>query len=363
MIEDIRIDRLALPLSSPYKLAMGEVTSFDTILVRLVIDGREGLGEATILTGYTPETIETSWARSAGIVLMLAGLGAEAARARIAAELADAPFTLAAFISAIEMAEGAAILAVETPQAVPLLAGINAVDPAGIEREIEAAVAAGYETLKIKVGFDLVADLERLAFIQRCTKGRVRLRVDANQGYSRDQGVRFMSELSPEGIELLEQPCAAADWDAAAAVAKVKSVPLMLDESIYDLEDIRRAASIGADLVKLKLMKMGGLRPLIDGLELIRSLGMQPVLGNGVASDLGCWMESCVARRHVTNAGEMNGFLRQRVPLAAAPMKVAGGHIHLEPGSSLPLDDARIAASRISRVSVAAPVRSQRKAS
>ena len=73
----------------------------------------------------------------------------------------------------------------------PLLAGINATDPAGIEREIEAAIAAGYRTLKIKAGFDLDADLQRIAFIQRCNGGRAKLRIDANQGYSRDDGVRF----------------------------------------------------------------------------------------------------------------------------------------------------------------------------
>ena len=45
----------------------------------------------------------------------------------------------------------------------------------------------------------------------------------------------------------------------AEAVAKVARVPMMLDESIFGLKDIERAADLGiASFIKLKLLKMGG---------------------------------------------------------------------------------------------------------
>jgi hypothetical protein len=34
---------------------------------------------------------------------------------------------------------------------------------------------------------------------------------------------------------------------------------------------------------------------------------MEPVLGDGL-SEIGCWMEACVARTTIHNAGEFNGF-------------------------------------------------------
>ena len=230
------------------------------------------------------------------------------------------------------MAAGHPLLDIKERIAVPLLFGINATDPAGIEREIEAALEAGYGTLKIKAGFDLEADLARVRLIQGLNRGRAKLRVDANQGYSRDDGCAFARRMSPDSVELLEQPCHAKDWDAAAAVAKVSAVPFMLDESIYDIGDIERAARIGAAFVKLKLMKMGSLGELARGLARIRELGMQPVLGNGVASDIGCWMEACVAAAMIDNAGEMNGYLRQREGIAIAPIPVSAGAMQLEPG-------------------------------
>ena len=350
MIEDVRLDRLRLPLREAYKLALGPVTAFDTIIARIVVAGREGLGEATILTGYTDETIEEAWPRAAALAARLVGLSSDAAKVFAERALEDAPFTLTAFLTAIEMAESHPLLAIDADDSVPLLAGINATDFVGIEREIEAAVAAGYGTLKIKAGFDVEADLERVAFIQRCNRGRTKLRIDANQAYSRAHGVRFASALAPDSIELLEQPCHADDWEASAAIAGVSTVPLMLDESIYDLEDIKRAAALGASFVKLKLMKMTSLSKLADGLKLIRDLGMHPVLGNGVASDLGCWMEACVARHTITNAGEMNGFLRQRTSLAATPVAMNRGAMQLVAGMTMSLDDEGLSAARVSQM-------------
>jgi hypothetical protein len=58
---------------------------------------------------------------------------------------------------------------------------------------------------------------------------------------------------------------------------------------------------------------------------------MRAVLGNGVATDFGCWMEACIAADCITTAGEMNGFLKQREPLVRNPMRISAGAIHLPP--------------------------------
>ena len=349
MIRELKLVRLAIPLKVPYKLAFGAVTQFDSILVKATLDAGEGVGEATILNGYTDETIEGGWARAKAFAARLPGLAPDEAKQLAASALADAPFTATAFITAIEVAGDHPLLATDTWASVPLLAGINATDQAGIEREVEDALREGYGTLKIKVGFDVGPDLERVSLIQRINAGRARLRIDGNQGYSREDGVRFARDVSPSAVELLEQPCAASDWDSAAAVAAASAVPLMLDESIYSEADIDRAARVGATFVKLKLMKLGSLTRLAAALDRIRGLGMRPILGNGVASDLGCWHEACVARRHVDTAGEMNGFLRQRQSLAKTPMRVEGGSIRLEPGIKLGLDEAKVDAVTLER--------------
>lgn len=180
------------------------------------------------------------------------------------------------------------------------------------------------------------------------------MRLDANQGYGREEACRFARSLDPEGIELLEQTCAASDWEAAQSVAEVSRVPLMLDESIYDLADVDRAAELGvASYIKFKLMKAGSLARLAQALTHIRARGMQPVLGNGVACDIGCWMEACMVPGQIRNAGEMNGFLKTNGSLLQRPLTVEHGCIRLEADFRPAIDQAAVA--RFARASETFP--------
>jgi L-Ala-D/L-Glu epimerase len=340
----IRLTRLRVPLKASYRLAFGPVEHFDTIVVECESrDGRTGLGEATVLTGYTDETIEGAWRTAADIAGRLNGLPADGARSLLRTHLAKHPFTVTAFQTALEMLKDNRYLLPEREQEVRLLAGINSTGEDAVREEFERFYAQGYRTFKLKVGFDVGKDSAHVASVQRISQGRAKLRIDANQGYSAAQGVAFVRGLDPADIELVAQPCRAGDWASHMEVARAATVPLMLDESIYGLEEIERAAELrAARYLKLKLMKLGSLDALGQALERIRALGMNPVLGNGVACDLGCWMEACVAARHIDNAGEMNGFLRARAGLLAQPLEVRSGALVLKPGF-----EARLARERL----------------
>ena len=334
-IARLRLTRLEVPLKEPYRLSFGPVGHFDTLVVECEgDDGRAGLGEATVLTGYTDETIEGSWRTAGEIAARLKGIEVDAAHHLLKGDFLEKhPFTVTAFVTALEMLEGNGYLAPGREQAVRLLAGINAKEEAAVGAEFGRWYAEGYRTFKVKVGFDVEKDLAHVRFLQKLVSGKARIRIDANQGYGAAQGVAFVRALDPADIELLEQPCRAGDWDSHMEVVRAAKVPVMLDESIYGLEEIQRAADLAAArFIKLKLMKLGSLEALGQALERIRALGMTPVLGNGVACDLGCWMEACVAARHIDNAGEMNGFLRARAGLLTEALEVRAGALVLKPG-------------------------------
>ncbi|HTX03370.1 MAG TPA: enolase C-terminal domain-like protein, partial [Candidatus Acidoferrales bacterium] len=350
-IERVKAWRLSLPLIRPYHLSLGAIEAFDTILIEASDGQRTGLGEATYLTGYTDETVDDAWDKVEELSVLVAGKTIDAARERLGLLLVDAPFTVTAFVTAFDMLQGNALLRVDEPARVPLLTLLGAETEDEIEREIAAAIERGFSTLKIKVGFDVDADLRRVATIQRVNRGRCALRLDANQGYSRDEAIHFSTKLDPSAIELFEQPCDKSDWDSAVAVAGVSQVPMMLDESIYGADDIKRAAQFGAArYVKLKLMKAGSLDTLARDLTEIRTLGMEPVLGNGVAVDVSNWMEACVARGRVTNALESNGFLKPRRSILQTPLRFENGSIVLEPGWTPVLDLAAIEAQSAAQI-------------
>lgn len=356
MLEIVTVHRLAVPLTQPYRLAFGAVERYDTLVVEATgRDGRRGLGEATVLTGYTDETIDDCWRVARGVAQEIAGQDFRTAQERLTALAATHPFTATAFGTAVEMIVGNALYELARPVSVPLVGLLDAKDAVTMAAETERLLAAGYRTFKLKVGFDPASDAARVKAAQRAVHGRAGLRIDANQGYSREQGIEFVRALDPEGIELFEQPCAAGDWDSHVAVALAAKVPLMLDESIYGLADIEKAAALEcATYIKVKLMKLVTLESLAGAIGRIRELGMKPVLGNGVACDPGCWLEGLVAARLIDNAGELNGFLKAKSPLLADPLEFRDGALHLSPGYVPRLDPENIARYRVDSITCTA---------
>lgn len=138
----------------------------------------------------------------------------------------------------------------------------------GIEHNLEAAVARavrwiddGYFILKLKVGEDREADVALVRRLRERLGPGVRLRADANQGYDESDAVRFLREVAPYDLELLEQPVAAGDDARLRRVADATPIPIMADESLLGEADAARLAGARAvDLFNVKLMKCGGIR-------------------------------------------------------------------------------------------------------
>lgn len=332
-LEKISVYRLRVPLITPYRLSFGLVKWFDTVIVEIIDrNGEAGIGEATVLTGYTKETIDDSW-RTAMHTAQLLADDPDSVASRLTALVETFPFTATAFKTALEMLSGSALLDISDSSTVPLVGLLHATTEAAIETEMEELLNDGFLTIKVKIGFDLSKDIRLVHAVQKTTRGRARIRLDANQGYTAPEAIEFVNSIEPTDIELFEQPCPADDWDSHLAVVRASSIPMMLDESIYGSDDIERAARLkAAAFIKVKLMKLGSLAALAESLERIMALGMRPVLGNGVACDLGCWMEACIAAKHVDNAGEMNGFLKPRARLLDPPLVFREGAIVFEPG-------------------------------
>jgi len=333
-IADITIRRVDLPLITPYRLSYRTFETFEPILIEVRdSDGRIGWGEAHISPGSSAETREGGWAFVCGLAETLVGSDVESAKASIAEAIEESKVAGTGIRSALEMLQGHPLLEVKKPLRLRLLSPFNATAPAAIEAEVEERLDQGFRTFKIKVGGDVDSDLVRVNHIQAAVAERATLRIDANRAYEQEQGCRFAAALDPTGIELFEQPCAAEDWEANAAVAAVSRVPLMLDEPICAIDDIERAATItGVGLCKLKLKRFGGLDRLHEALTRTRALGLEPVLGDGLGCEISCWMEACVAASTIRNAGEFNGFLKPRARLFSEPLRFEQGELLLPAG-------------------------------
>jgi L-alanine-DL-glutamate epimerase-like enolase superfamily enzyme len=326
--------KVGLPLVQPYVLSYRTFDEFEPIIVEVRdSDGRIGWGEGHISPGSSSETRDGGWKfcrEHAGIIV---GKHTTEAKAIVAADMQESKVAATALLTAIEMLEGHPLLNITKECRLPLLTPFNSTTSKDIESEVERRLEDGFRTVKIKVGKDANADLARVQAIQRAINGRATMRLDANRAYTEADACRFAAALDSSGIELFEQPCHADDWDANAHVAKVSPVPIMLDEPICGLADIERAADIpNVGFCKLKLKRFGSLEALKQALEKVRELGMEPVLGDGLSSELGCWMEACVASRIIRNAGEFNGFLKPKTRLFIEPLEFVTGELVLAAG-------------------------------
>ncbi|WP_103174765.1 mandelate racemase/muconate lactonizing enzyme family protein [Paracoccus sp. SY] len=330
-ITKISVRRLNLPLVRPYRLSYRTFEVFEPFLVEIEdADGRTGFGDAHVSPGSSAETREGGWAFLTAQARAAIGCRPEDAKASILDVSDQSKVAATSLVAAIEVLENHPALTASAPSALPLLAPLNATEAGAIQEEIDNGTRAGFRTFKVKVGKDVQADLDRVRAAQVAAHGRATLRLDANRAFSREDALRFADGLDPSGIELFEQPCDAEDWDANAAIAAASPVPLMLDEPISSLADIERAGAIlGVGFCKLKLKRFVSLDRLRDGLEAVRTHGMEPVLGDGLGSEVHSWLEACVARTTIRNAGEFNGFLKPRDRLFSTPLRFENGAIHL----------------------------------
>ena len=348
----IELYRLRVPLRTPYRLSFGTLRELELFLARVWVEHACGVGESVPLPVYSSETAEGVWSgleESAGAI---AGRPAGDALAALERSRERRPFATAPLMTALETA-----LAPPVPSedlAVPLLGTVLSHDEDRSPEEIEALLDAGYRTLKVKVGFDVAADARWVARVQELVGGRAQIRVDANQGYSFEAAREFVGQVEPQGIEVFEQPFEPGEWDAMTRLSALSPLPLMLDESIATAADLERLIELRcAGTVKFKLAKAGGLAALERLIARARDAGLEVVLGNGVAGDVGNLHELVVAARAIATAGEMNGFLKPAARLLTNPYEIVEGSARLPRGYAAELDWERVEAHTVGRLDVA----------
>lgn len=156
--------------------------------------------------------------------------------------------------------------------------GIDA--PETLDERLEAA--SGFRILKVKLGGP--DDLGTLAAIRE-RDGRA-VRVDANCAWRGSEAVQKLGMLRGLGIEMIEQPCPPRDLAGLRMVREAMGVPVYADESAETLEDIGAVAGF-ADGVNIKLAKCGGPTPAMQYIRRARQLGLEVMLGCMIESSLG----------------------------------------------------------------------------
>jgi len=349
-IEPVLVD---VPLRAPVHGVHGIAAVQRSLLVRVVTDaGGEGWGNVDPTPGYSPvsaDEIYVTVGRLAGVLAGTDAFNVHAALARMEQAAAMSEARAAVEMALVDLKARAlgipvhSLLGGRVKDVVTLNAWIGTVPPDQAAREAVAWHARGFRTAKIKVSGATEAGIERVAAVRAAVGDRMALRVDFNESLGLDEAAAFIRRLEPYALTLVEQPIARADIAGLARIRAAIGIPLMADESVTDpgalVEIIRREA---ADLVKLKVMKQGGLLPTLAMVACAAAAGLRVVLGHGFGLTLSTLAEAAVASVSdaVIDGCEAVGPLKMSGDVVVDPVRLDAGVIALSdaPGLGATID-------------------------
>jgi o-succinylbenzoate synthase len=280
----IEIEPFSLSLSRPLATAQGTIEEREGFLVRVEYGGVTGVGEATPLPGWTEsygachEALSRApeLAREEDWGVVLSETSAPAARHALSLALADARARLDnqplyRYLGNERMV-----------RRVPVNATIGDLDRDGTVEMARAAVADGFDCLKIKVGARAVEeDVARLRAVREAVGAGVELRADANGAWDREQAEAALHALADLDLAYVEQPLPADDV-AGHSGLRENGVPLALDESLASRQVADVLAAEAADYLVLKPMALGGPDRARQVARSARQAGVTPVVSTTI---------------------------------------------------------------------------------
>ena len=340
---------VSAPLHTPFVTALRTATHADSLLVSISHGDQTGWGEAPQVWKVTGESLAGAQACVEGpIASALDGLGpddlTEALRRVQAAVQGNHGAKAAVDVGLHDLAArrcgktlhgflGSTVDVIRTD--VTLSAG----DPSALAQAAIDRVSDGFDVLKVKVGTgNATADFERVRRIREAVGPAPRLRLDANQGWTRRDAVTAIRALEDAGcdVELVEQPVAAADLEGMAWITDRVSTPILADESVYGVRDLVAVIRMGAaDLVNVKLAKCGGLDRARTLLELAREHGLGTMVGSMMESHVGVGAAAALVSAYPTSAvNDLDAAWWLKEAPVAGGIRYDGPDIHLpsDPG-------------------------------
>lgn len=338
-IQEMRVWDTETRVAQRSRNRYGGASAVERVVVRLTNDdGAEGWGEAAPLMHFTREsgaamaaTLREAAPRIRGKtadalraaldeVADFGGMGAARAALEIAAIDLDAKIRKTSFAQAFG---GERRSAVALDGAIGLLPNEEAV------RKAETLLAQGVRTLKVKSGADPEADAERILRLRERFGPQVKLRTDANGGFSPEEALRFTDRTLEAGVEHFEQPVLPAEEKCLDVFREIRArgMPVAVDESLFSVEDAHRLVDAeAADVALIKLSKFGGPANAWKAARAFDAAGKIALLSSPyesfIAKSAGFALALCL--ENVDRAHELAHFLDEE-PYAEWRHAISGG--------------------------------------
>ena len=353
-ITEIEIFAIHLPLYEPFIISYATYDYMPSIIVKITTDtGYVGYGEGVADEHVTGESWDSVYqVLKNTLAPRLIGenpRNMERIHDVMDAEIYGAPTAKAAIDIACYDAVGKSLgvpvydlLGGRFHDEFPITHVLSIASPEDMAKEAEARVAAGYSSMKMKVGTKVEEDVKRIQAVREQVGEDIAIRVDVNQGWKNSattlQGLQKLENCS---LDWLEQPVKADDIDGMVEVKSKTAVPTMIDEGIRGIRDMREIiAKRAADKVNIKLMKCGGIYQANKLAHMAEMAGIECQIGSMVESSIGSAAGFHVAfSKKIITSVELTGPLKFSKDVGNLHYDVPFIRLNEKPGLGIEIDE------------------------
>ncbi|MGE0060404.1 MAG: mandelate racemase/muconate lactonizing enzyme family protein [Dehalococcoidia bacterium] len=332
-----RLNHVRVPFRRPYVTAAGAADVREVLIVRLENDsGVIGLGEASLLPHETAGFEQLVRVTELAVRLFLSSgldglLKAQLGGSQIAAVAA----VETAVRDAMARAEDKPLARALSNDALDHVEVNGLVNAADIDDAIEAAqelVAAGYGTVKLKVGIGHTAESEvvRIRAVREALTWETGLRLDANGAWDEATAMTVLGGISDLDIEYIEQPVVR-QLKTMRILREGSNVPVAADEDVGDRASAKRVIEAqAADVLVLKPIPLGGITSTLAIAEESRNAGLSDVVTTSIDTGIGTAMALHIAAAIASSyaAGLATAHLLES-DLLTTPLQITHGRMAL----------------------------------
>ncbi|MFC0184358.1 L-alanine-DL-glutamate epimerase [Pseudarcicella hirudinis] len=152
-----------------------------------------------------------------------------------------------------------------------------------VEKMVEKIKEVPFPLYKIKLGTK--EDIKIVKELRKHTNAV--FRVDANTAWDVEETIQNAVQLKELGVEFIEQPMKADNWEGMKKVYAESVLPIIADESCIVEDDVARCYGFFHG-VNVKLMKCGGLTPAKRMIAHAHKVGLKVMVGCMTESNVGC---------------------------------------------------------------------------
>ena len=165
-----------------------------------------------------------------------------------------------------------------------------------VENMANKIIEQPWPIYKIKLGTN--KDVQIIKALRMVTKAV--FRIDANCAWTVQETLKNAIELEKLGVQFIEQPLNANDWDGMKILKEKCALPIMADESCQQLSDVALCAE-SFQGINIKLMKCGGITPALEMITKAKAKNLLVMAG--------CMTESTIGISNLTQIASLLDFI------------------------------------------------------